>query len=349
MIKLPKESFYTSSLAKGCEICMNGGKLVLLITGKCSSTCFYCPLSKHKKGKAVTYANELLVKKEDDIVEEAYLIDAEGAGITGGDPFDSYTKTKHVISLLKKTFDDDFHIHLYTSHIDYKKIQGVIEAGLDEIRFHPSVALWDKISNTKLESIVKHTVIDKGLEIPAIPHLEKETIKFLEVVDSYGLNFININELEFSPTNVDALDSYGYRAKNDSSAAVKGSQELAYSFLALGLNTPLHYCSASFKDGVQLRKRIERRARNVAKPYELLTEDGTLLKGIIEAPARVLPEITAKFSISPHLINWNKDLNRIETSPFILEDIVHLLSYKCYIVEEYPTADRLEVERTPLN
>lgn len=348
MKQLPKDSFYTHSLAKGCKLCMEGSKLVLLITGKCSSTCFYCPLSEHKKDKDVMYANELLVKNEDDILEESYLIDAQGAGITGGDPLLSYTKTKHAISLLKKTFSTDFHIHLYTSHIDIKKIKGLETAGLDEIRFHPSAELWNRIGKTQLKSVVKSTSITKGLEIPAIPHLQKDTVALLKDIDSFGLDFININELEFSPTNVDALDDLGYSAKNDESAAVKGSQELAYSLLTLDLDTPLHYCSASFKDGVQLRKRIERRARNVAKPYELITEDGTLIKGIIEAPDDKIEEISSHFSISSHLIEWNNMFNRIEIAPFILEDIAHLIPYNCYIIEEYPTADRLEVERTPL-
>jgi len=31
------------------------------------------------------------------------------------------------------------------------------------------------------------------------------------------------------------------------------------------------------------------------------------------------------------------------------EEIAEELPYRCYEVEEYPTADRLEVERAPLN
>jgi pyruvate formate-lyase activating enzyme-like uncharacterized protein len=39
---------------------------------------------------------------------------------------------------------------------------------------------------------------------------------------------------------------------------------------------------------------------------------------------------------------------RMETAPWIVEEIASELPFKCYIIEEYPTADRLEVERTPL-
>lgn len=38
----------------------------------------------------------------------------------------------------------------------------------------------------------------------------------------------------------------------------------------------VHYCSSSLKDAVQLRNRIMRRAKNVVKNYEIITDDGTL-------------------------------------------------------------------------
>ena len=41
--------------------------------------------------------------------------------------------------------------------------------------------------------------------------------------------------------------------------------------------------------------------------------------------------------------------NKVEVAPWILEEIAEELEYKCYMSEQYPTADALEVERTPLN
>ena len=349
MHTLPKHSFYTMRLARGCQLCQEGAKLVLLITGMCSSQCFYCPLSEKKRGRDVVYANELLVKSDNDIIEEAELIEAEGAGITGGDPLDVIDRTVHAISLLKEYFGEDFHIHLYTASFDEKKVARLERAGLDEIRFHPDAKEWHRIEDTGFKSLIEKITICKGMEIPLIPHLKEETVHLLECVDAYGLDFINVNELEFSPTNMEALDALEYVTKSDESAAVKGSEEMAYELVELGLVTPFHYCSASFKDGVQLRKRIERRARNVARPYELITEDGTLLKGIILVEREAMEQIKREFDIGNDMMAWNEEKQRVETSPFILEEIAGYLHYKCYIIEEYPTADRLEVERTPLS
>lgn len=348
MHTLPNHAFYTTNLPRGCQLCQEGAKLVLLITGLCSLHCFYCPLSEKKRGKDVVYANELLVTSDADIIEEAELIEAEGAGITGGDPLDVMDRTVHAISLLKEHFGSDFHIHLYTASFDAKKVERLEQAGLDEIRFHPHVRAWHRIERTGFKSLVDRITISRGMEIPLIPHLKNETVHLLENVDGFGLDFINVNELEFSPTNMDALDALGYVAKSDESAAVAGSEEMAYELVELDFSTPFHYCSASFKDGVQLRKRIERRARNVARPYELITEDGTLLKGIILTGKDEMRRIQREFDIGEGMMAWNEKEQRVETSPFILEEIAAYLPHECYIVEEYPTADRLEVERTPL-
>lgn len=349
MKKLEKNSFYVGKLAEGCKICRKGAKLVLLVTGLCNANCFYCPLSEKKKGKDVIYADEMIVRKKEDIIEEAELIEAEGTGITGGDPLIVLDRTIEFIKLLKNYFGEEHHIHLYTATLDYKKAEKLGKAGLDEIRFHPMPTLWKKIEKTKFREIVKKLEIDKGMEIPLVPHMKKETFHLLKVVDDYDLDFINLNELEFSITNLEALDKYGYVAKSDESSAVKGSEEMAYEILDLGLSTPIHYCSSSFKDAVQLRKRIERRARNVAKIYEIITEDGTLLKGVIMADKEKIKEIMEEFEIDENMISWDEEKKRIETSPFIIEEIAQYLPYKCYIIEEYPTADRLEVEITPLN
>ena len=49
------------------------------------------------------------------------------------------------------------------------------------------------------------------------------------------------------------------------------------------------------------------------------------------------------------MIFIDSERNRIEIASWIVEELADELPFKCYISEEYPTADRLEVERIPLN
>ena len=360
------ESKYISPLSPACRMCAQGSKMVVLITGLCSAKCFYCPLSAKKKNKDRIFANEWELKDEKDIkklIKEADYIEAKGAGITGGDPLIVWKRTENYISILKDNFGSDFHIHLYTCGIiNGDKINKLVSAGLDEIRYHPEPRYWTNIDNSPMISSIKNalkTDVDVAFEIPMIPDLEKEALSLINWAINHGIKWINLNELEFSETNAKELIKKNFIVKDDISAAVKGSQESADNIIDIisknDFKIGVHYCSSSFKDGIQLRNRIKRRAKNVAKKYEIITEDGTLLKGIILSKNvslnKIYNMIIKKFNIKHNYIFQNKIKNRIEVAAWILEKISSKLKkqgYECYIVEEYPTADALEVERIPL-
>jgi len=351
--RLKKGSAYTGTLPPGCVLCEQGAKLVLLVTGKCAKRCGYCPLSAQKKGKDVFFANERRIQAVDEALEEAELMDALGTGITGGDPLIAVQRTADSIKALKKRFGKDHHIHLYTSTTDKARIDRVARAGLDEIRFHPPVSLWKRLERSEFADALmlsKKRGMTVGLEVPVIPGRGEEIGSLVRSADSLGLDFVNLNELEFSETNWRALRAMGFDVKDDVSSAVAGSQELALSVLRTDIAMPLHYCSSSFKDGVQLRERIGRRARNVRKPHEILTNDGTLLKGVVETgdPAGVARALARDYDVPARLMWVDEEKARLEVAPWVLEEIASELELRSFIVEEYPTADRLEVERSPL-
>jgi len=264
-------------------------------------------------------------------------------------------KTVHYIKLLKENFGKSHHIHLYTAgNFEKKWINKLDDFGLDEIRFHPPFYSWDKIKNTLCEKLIKkslNTKMDVGVEIPAIPGYENKIMILAKHLDSLGVDFLNLNELEHSETNCDALNKIGFTVKNDISSAVKGSEKTAINIMKnLDADISLHYCSSSFKDAVQLRNRIMRRAKNVAKKYESITKDGTILKGVIECGKMktVVKNLIKDYNIPENLIDIDNEKKRIEIASWVLEEISKQLPYKCFIVEEYPTADRLEVERIRL-
>ena len=358
MLSLQHGSKLIGKLPKGCKYCATGGKLVLFITGLCSRRCFYCPLSRRKKGRDVVFANERKVNSINEIIDEARLIDALGTGMTGGNPMVVPERTLNYIKLLKQNFTDKHHIHLYTTG-DFEKryIKELADVGLDEIRIHPDAKYWDKIENTIYEKTLNellNTNIDVGVEIPVIPGYERKITNLIKFVSKVGVYFIILNELEYSETNCNALNKIGFTVKNDISSAVSGSEKIAYNLMkTIDVDISLHYCSVAFKNGVQLKNRIMRRAKNIAKEYDVITDDGTLLKGIILCKKmimeKVVNELICNYNIPNILINIDTEKNRIEIAPWILEKISKKLPYKCFIVEEYPTADRLEVERILLH
>lgn len=358
------ESFYTRPLSPACKMCADGSKMVVLITGLCPAKCFYCPLSIEKTGKDKIFADEWELKDEEDVdklIQEAEYIEATGAGITGGDPLIVWQRTKKYITLLKEKFGQDFHIHLYTSATkNGGRIEELVSAGLDEVRFHPLPKHWINMDKSPIADTIKNAVktnCDVAIEIPVIPDMENEIFSLIKWAENIGINWINLNELEYSETNAEELNKKGYSVKDDISAAVKGSQDTATKVLEMvaknDFKTGVHYCSSSFKDGIQLRNRIKRRANNIAKDYETITDDGTLIKGVIYTEDMPLEELykslKKEFKIKDEHIFL--DRNRIEIALWILEEIAPVLmkrGFECFMIEEYPTADRLEVERTPL-
>ena len=343
-------SLLLGQMPLGCKLCQRGAKLVLFVTGVCRRDCFYCPLSEKRRGKDIPYANERPVRSDGDILDEAASIDALGAGITGGDPTLRFDRVLRYLRLLKRKFGAKHHVHLYCcGELSPAQLRALKRAGLDEIRFHT----W----STKPVEMALAAGLFAGVEIPVIPGSYKKIISFLARLDKIHCNFINLNELEFSDTNLKQLKSRGFKIKSDSSMATKGSEEVAIKVLKWAArNTKLnvHYCPSSLKDAVQLRNRLKRKARNVARPHEAITADGLLVKGIIQGLAAkeldsVRSRLLRSYQVPAELVIVDAEKRRIELHWRVAKRLAKIeTGLRFALIEEYPTYDRLETTLVPL-
>ncbi len=352
---------FSSYLSPGCRICRQGASLVLFVSGVCERDCFYCPLSEERRGKDVVYANERRAGSDSEIIEEARAIGALGTGITGGEPLLKRDFVIRSIRALKREFGEDHHIHLYTgARPGPSSLRDLAEAGLDEIRFHPPASEWSdprQLSETLREA--KFAGLLAGVEIPAIgpaPGIVEAVMK----ADA----FLNLNELEFSETNQSALQALGFKSQEYGCGAV-GSEAVALEhFRVEGLK--VHYCSSTFKDAVQLRERLKRRAARTARPFDLATEDGTLIYGVIQPCDETADraggagaggsgglasaaELLRGHGVPEEMYTLSE--GRIEIAGWILEDIVSDLDglgCKLALEERYPIEGGPVVERIPL-
>jgi pyruvate formate-lyase activating enzyme-like uncharacterized protein len=347
--KTPAGSLVLGGMPRGCKLCVKGAKLVLFVTGLCRRNCFYCPLSEKRKGKDVVYANERPVKSEREIIEEARAMRALGTGITGGDPALRFERTVKYIRMLKRTFGVRHHIHMYCIELTSAQMRALKAAGLDELRFH----VWEP---RMVERALEEGMC-AGVELPAIPGRLGEMKDLLIELDRMGCRFVNLNELEFSETNLEELKSRGFVLKSEESVAVKGSQELALKILSWArrhTSLNIHYCPSSLKDGVQLRNRLLRRARNTARPYELITPEGTLWLGIAYGPGEGELEgerrrLLREFRLPPSMVRLNRERRRLEMPPELAEELAGKIRNLGFaVVEEYPTWDRLQTLFIPL-
>ncbi|MDQ1276375.1 MAG: uncharacterized protein QG610_1952 [Euryarchaeota archaeon] len=325
--------------------------MVLFVTGLCPKSCFYCPLSDERRGKDLVFANERPVKSDENLLKEAELMDAQGTGITGGEPLLKMERVLYYIRLLKSSFGKEHHIHLYTSLApDRKTLEKLAEACLDEIRLHPPQAVWGKLMQNPYASALQNAKdlgMEVGIEIPSLEGAEKVAA----FAEEMGI-FLNLNELEFSDNNYEALLKNGFSLESDTSCAAAGSCVYAENaFRACGR---VHFCSSTYKDAVQLRKRFQRIAKNTAREFDEITEDGTLNYGIINGGDQAQAEEILRESEEPDEVFEVKE-GKIEIAWWVLEDLKEGLKEelepsgtKIFIIERHPFEDGLIVELIPL-
>ncbi|GAB3683098.1 radical SAM protein [Salinarchaeum chitinilyticum] len=329
-------------ISEGCEQCAKGGKMVLFVYGYCDERdCFYCPLGENRKNVTDVYANERKVESDEDVLEEAHRMDALGSSITGGEPQEALGRTCHYLELLKDEFGDDHHTHLYTGITGGREnMRRLAEAGLDEIRFHPPFEQWGDLHGTEWEEIL-YVAREEGLtpafEIPGI-RAEQE---FLDFLDEGAADFCNVNEFELSDGNYRRMQEKGFERKEDHMSAVADTRDEILE--EMGDHEKVYFCTSVFKDAAQHRRRLKRIARNVRRPFDDVTDDGTLVYGKAWAePARL-----EALGVPEEYYTIKSD--HVEVAWWLLEEMVDDGDLEeGEIVEQYPTVKGTVVERTPV-
>ena len=361
-------SKYTKSLSKGCKQCISGQKLVVLVTTKCSSRCFYCPISLERKASPFAFANERPIRKIEDLIIEKTIMDAKGASMTGGDPLESHSfnQTLQFCKLLRLK-SKSFHIHVYTrgKDLDEEKLTAIAPY-ISEIRFHVK-NIENDFRSIKL---ALKTTLDVGIEVPIIPTKDikyyQKLIKTFEnlIEGKKQFYFINLNELEVSETNYRNLLAHGLKCDPNNLSAVAGSFKLGHEIVSwanLNSNVPVHFCSLRTKDTVQLPNRLYRIAQSVHLPSDVIIKSGVdrglLIRGVIESKIDILKEIKevliTEFDVPEEWVHLDNKKLRILTNAGLLEDLKDDLlllfpNLKLGIVEEYPTYDQLQTTYIPL-
>jgi hypothetical protein len=98
-----------------------------------------------------------------------------------------------------------------------------------------------------------------------------------------------------------------------------------------------------FKDAAQHRRRLKRMARNLRRPFDEVTDDGTLVYGktwVTEADLQALGVPEEYYTVKSE---------HVEVAWWLLEEMIEEGDIpEGEIVEQYPTVDGTVVERTPL-
>jgi hypothetical protein len=289
----------------------------------------------------VVFANDRQIESPDQVIEEAEKMSALGTGITGGEPFLCLDRVAEYCCLLKRHFGTDHHIHLYTATAptseELEKLRGLV----DEIRFHPPRECWETILDSGYIMAAQHARemgFFVGIEVPALPGLG-----LLAPALPY-IDFLNINELEWGETNAATMRERGYELSDGTHNAVRGARGWADELLE---HENVHWCASSFKDAVQLRERLKRIATNTARAFDEVTDDGTVVYGVLELPAVGRDACLARCRDDLEPGSFSEFPDRIEMAWWLLGGLGAEVPGKRYVVERYPDGGMV-VEVTPL-
>ena len=379
---------YKGQLSPGCEMCIEGRKTVLFVTGHCNADCFYCPVSDQKMHQPHVYVNERFISGTLDIeqilpavIDEVTISNSRGISLTGGDPLLAPDRCFYIAKALKEEFGSAFHIHLYTPGREgspqiFKKLSQYI----DEIRFHPR-----NPNDLKQLTNALNYNWSVGIEWPALPSIG-ESRWFKRILEIYvsvsqQMNrtnmFINLNELEYSEANFERMIFAGLVAKDakEITSIVPGSREEALRIIeTYGKVYPdlsIHYCPAAEKDTQQLPNRLWQRAQSVKLPSDFVFDDsvhrGLLIRGIIRKESfinidelffileleELQKQLIEMFDIPAEMITVDYQKQQLLTSAEFVEECSEDIkeafpNVVLGIAEEYPTVDRLQTSFIPM-
>ncbi len=216
-------------------------------------------------------------------------------------------------------------------------MQGVV----DEIRLHPPQEEWKEILKSDFIASAKHARdmgFAIGIEVPALPGLEHlaPALPFLD--------FLNINELEWGESNAFQMRERGYELADELHNAIDGAKGWADELCRHG---KVHWCSSAFKDSVQLRERLKRVAQNTARPFDEITEDGTIVYGVYEPVSGGTGPVAGFFRERFEPDSYAIFPDRVETAWWLLEKYADELEGEKSVIERYPNGGMI-VEVTPL-
>jgi pyruvate formate-lyase activating enzyme-like uncharacterized protein len=335
-MKTKYSSYNLNGLPEGCKHCVKGEKLVLFISGICSKNCWYCSLSEKRKNKNIVLFNERQAKSIKELIKEVKESRATSAGITGGDPLLFLQRTIKYARFLKKNFGNKFHIHIYipTKLVTKEKLKKISKY-IDEIRFNPEFSSVNNknVLNVDIEKIKLASLFWKkkniGIELPMIPDRKKDFLELIgKLKDSIG--FVNLNEFELSETNSNiitkkyTLNEGGYTIKD----SIKSGIWLLNKIKLKKINLKVHLCTAELKNNHQFKKRL---LRHKILPFGHRTKEGMVEYLVINK------KIKNKDSY------YDEQKKRTNLSEKLAKKLYK--QNKVYLVEEFPTFDRIETEK----
>ncbi len=305
---------FTRGLSPGCQLCGRGKWSCLFINSICNAHCFYCPTAQLSWSEPAT--NTIRFPSPDDYLDYIEKFKFTGVSISGGEPFLTFDRAIRLVSAIKRRFGNGVYLWLYTNGImvTRDKLKALTDAGLDEIRFNISADHYE-LDKVKLAVDLVETVT---VEVPAILEdyeLLKSTMRRLEEI---GVKYLNLHQLRCTPYNCDNLISRGYTFLHGPKVTVMESELTALRLLQHAsehnIRLAVNYCSFAYQNRFETAAYRKRFAPFVCKPFEDITETGTIRRMTIKGQPEHLDHVVkllAESNCNPNSWRFEREKNRL--------------------------------------
>jgi len=323
------DKLHIGKLSPGCLICGQGGWSCLFLNyNTCTANCFFCPRSHSKKNGNLTVFEGLTLKKPDDYVDLLSKFGYRGVSFSGGEPFLSFEKLLLFIKKIRKRFNDDMYIWVYTNGdlVTKGKLITLKEAGLNEIRFNIAARGYDLQSTALAAQIINIVTV----EIPVIPEDYKIVTESLRKLYEIGVNHLNLHTLVASSDNYHKLVDRGYTFFHYYNIPVLESDLTALKIIQYAvrnkLNLPINYCTDPYRVRFQSKNHRKITGGFMKGEFEQITEAGFLRNlSFVDTPENIkkISRTLSKKSNNKKLWILNMDKSKI----FIHSSLLKYLSF----------------------
>ncbi len=263
-------------LSPGCRLCVEGKWSCLFINNKCNAHCFYCPSSQDDYSQPAT--GNLIFRKTADYISYLDEFGFKGVSFSGGEPLLSFDRTLDYLRAVRKRFDREMHVWMYTNGILLTPEKATILAseGLDEIRFDLPASGY-RLDKLKMAA-GKIPVVT--VEIPVIPEDAGLLKSRMPEMRSEGVDHLNLHQLRLTPYNFSRLTRRDYTFLHGVKVTVLESELTALELLRHGadrnVGLPVNYCSFVYKNRYQALAERKRYLGFMKEPWEVSTPGGYL-------------------------------------------------------------------------
>jgi len=332
-----QNKLHQGALSPGCVNCGSGTWSCLFINSLCTADCFFCPQDRRMtEERPPATLSDIVFHSPEDYADFVRKVGFKGVSFSGGESLLAYETLISFIREIRRKLGNDIYLWAYSNGdlVDKDKLQGLKQAGLDEIRFNIAGRGY-ALRSVELALDYIDTVT---VEIPAIPE-DFEVVKdAIGAMERIGVHHLNLHQLLASPYNYSALAHRNYTFLHQlvgdayspcaNWVPVLDSEMTALRLILYavdnGISLHINYCCQAYKSRLQGRGHRMTAAALAQNAFDVATDSGYLRRLTIQGTPATLERLGGVFAatgLPGSLWALNEDRSDLSIHPSLLEHV----------------------------